>query len=180
MFEIKEANSGDFERLKLLILEALKEDPIAFTVTFDEYNQGSNSWWHSFLDPYLLQDHSKLYIAKNKDTITGMIGVLFSRRSKQEHIATIVWFYVSKEFRGNKVGNALFEKLLNDISDIKRIKKITLNVTATQKEAQKIYTKYGFTVVGVLKNDLRENDTYHDIVVMEKYIRNPHPNEQSE
>lgn len=170
MVKIEAATIKDFVNLKLLILKALKEDPLAFTVTFDEYSLGSDSWWHSFLDPYLIQDHSKLYIAKDDDQIVGMIGVLFSRRSKQSHIATIVWFYVSKEARGRKVGDSLFSYLIKDIEAMERIKKVALNVTSTQENAQKIYAKYGFKIAGTLKNELKENDTYYDVFVMEKYI----------
>lgn len=170
MVKIEIATIKDFVNLKLLILKALKEDSLAFTVTFDEYRLGTDSWWHSFLDPYLVQDHSKLYIAKEDNQIVGMIGVLFSRRSKQSHIATIVWFYVSKESRGKKIGGALFNELEKDIASNSRIRKIALNVTSSQENAQKIYAKYGFNVVGVLKNELNENDTYYDVFVMEKYI----------
>lgn len=170
MVKIETANIKDFVNLKLLILKALKEDSLAFTVTFDEYRLGSDSWWHSFLDPYLVQDHSKLYVAKEDKQIVGMIGVLFSRRSKQSHIATIVWFYVSKESRGKKIGDALFSQLEKDIVNNSRIKKIALNVTSTQENAQKIYAKYGFEIVGTLKNELKENDTYYDVFVMEKLL----------
>ena len=52
----------------------------------------------------------------------------------------------------------------------KNVIKINLNVNPKQKAAVKLYRKFGFKVVGLLKKDLFVNSKFYDELIMEKFI----------
>jgi len=51
------------------------------------------------------------------------------------------------------------------------MKKMTLNVLETNKKAIDLYTKFGFEIEGVLKNDkLLSDGKFYDTVVMGRFV----------
>ena len=52
----------------------------------------------------------------------------------------------------------------------KNIIKISLNVNPKQKSAVRLYKKFGFKVVGVMKKDLFVNGKFYDELILEKFI----------
>ncbi|MCM3794561.1 MULTISPECIES: GNAT family N-acetyltransferase [Priestia] len=76
---------------------------------------------------------------------------------------------IAKERWGYGIGKELLQQsiLWADSADMK---KMTLNVLETNKKAIDLYTKFGFEIEGLLKNDkLLSDGKYYDTVVMGRF-----------
>ena len=169
-FNITRAEQADLHGIKNLMLKALKEDPLAFSVTFEEYKDNSDSWWNSYLSPFFSNFYQTMILAKDENKISGMVGVIYDHKIRKKHIAAIVWFYVDPEYRKLGLGKKLMVTLTNDILKNSEIKKLSLLVNEPQKQAIKIYKKLGFSKSGKLKNELNFNGQFYDVLIMEKMV----------
>jgi ribosomal protein S18 acetylase RimI-like enzyme len=168
--QIRKADFKDFKTVKQLMLLALNTDPKAFSVESHEYESNSESWWHSYIDSYLYMDDS-IHLAYKGEDLVGMIGIIYDKKIRKKHIATIVWLYVKPEFRGIGVSKNLLSSALKEISNNSKITKISLMVNKPQVYAIKLYKKSGFKLAGTLKNELKIGEEYIDTIVMEKYLK---------
>lgn len=167
---IHEASDRNFSDIKFLMLTGLSEDPHAFSVSFDEYNYNSEGWWHSYIDPFTIGYSQKMLIAEIESEAVGMIGVIFDSKKRKEHIASIVWLYVLPKFRGLGVGKALMQSLLEQIQTDSKILKLSLLVNESQTSAIKLYEDFGFTESGRMKKELKIDDQFYNVLIMEKLI----------
>jgi len=163
---VKSASPADFQIIKNLMLTGLKEDPKAFSVDFEDYNKNSIEWWNSYISPYVFSLKDKMLLAFEGDTPVGMIGILYDYRSRRTHIATIVWFYISNNYRGLGIGKELLNKAIEDAKS-QKMKKITLFVNSQQEKAINMYKKYGFTANGKLEKELLIGNEYVDTLIFE-------------
>ena len=62
----------------------------------------------------------------------------------------------------------MIESVISQIKKNKNIIKINLTVNPKQKSAVKLYEKYGFKIVGKMKNDLYVDGKFNDELIMEK------------
>jgi ribosomal protein S18 acetylase RimI-like enzyme len=168
---IKKVLPGDFEALKTFMLIALKEDPLAFSVNYEEYAFNSEEWWRSYLSAFLYGYNTAFLIARDEDKIVGMIGVMYQKGLRRNHLATIVWFYVDKAYRGKKIGKSLMDSILDEVKQQKNIVKISLMMNVPQKNALSIYEKYGFKIVGTLEKEMRIGNQFFDEYIMELLIQ---------
>jgi len=78
--------------------------------------------------------------------------------------------YVKQEYRGTGVGNLLLQEALNRIKRNKAIIKVKLAVNSEQTAAKTLYEKHGFKVVGTSKKELKIENKYYDLLMMEKFV----------
>jgi ribosomal protein S18 acetylase RimI-like enzyme len=167
---IQKAELKDYSAIKNLMLEALKEDPTAFSVSFDEYEPNTEYWWMSYINPFLYGNSQEMFLNYDGGSLVGTIGVIYDSKQRKKHIGSFVWFYVQKNKRGKGIGKELIKKALEKLENNKAITKISLLVVATQKEAIEIYKKYGFEINGKLKKELKIGSEFLDVLVMEKLL----------
>ncbi len=168
---IEKAKSTDFESIKNLMLNALKDDPFGFSVAYEEYLFNGKEWWEKYISPYYLGFGDVMFVAKVNNTAVGIIGVIYERRERKKHTASIVWLYVNKDNRGKGTGKLLLESALEDIKTKNSVIKVTLLVNNTQEYALNLYKKYRFESSGTLKKDLLINGKYIDTQVMELFLK---------
>ncbi len=164
---IKKAGIDDSEILKNFMLKALKEDPLAFSVNYEEYAFNSEEWWQNYLTPFLYHYNAFLLMAIVNGQIIGMVGGMYQRGVRRKHLATIVWFFVDKGYRGQKIGKKLMDNILDEIKTNKNITKISLMMNAPQEKALSIYKQYGFKIVGTLEKEMKIGDEYYNEYIME-------------
>ena len=99
-----------------------------------------------------------------------MIVYIINNRIKTKHIANIFGVYIKKEYRGQGVGKKLIESALQMIQDDENVSKIKLTVNAEQKAAIKLYTTYGFELVGRLRQELKVANKFYDEFIMERLL----------
>ena len=108
------------------------------------YNVDFDSFWKpSTLKSELENPNSKYIVAKIDNKIVGFAGIWFSVDTA--HITNIV---IHKNYRHRGIGSILLETLIS----LARIKpSLTLEVNIKNKNAQKLYLKYGFKNLGIRK-----------------------------
>lgn len=112
--------------------------------------QKSNlSFWS--LEDYrseILRSDSVCLIVKSKEKI---IGFLVARLIRQNKYAELYNIAVDKDFRRNKIGARLLEKLVKCCKD-NDLQNILLEVRESNTAAIKLYSKLSFTILGINKN----------------------------
>lgn len=83
------------------------------------------------------------YVIENDDVVIGYIG-----RYYFFHEAEVLNFVVDESYQRQGYGQKLFDKMVKDMKDVK---KITLEVRASNIKGINFYTKNGFKQVGVRK-----------------------------
>ncbi len=162
MLEIKKLPPCRWKDFRDLRLEALQNDPLAFGSSYEEEKTMPQDEWKRRIKNVLF--------ALSNDKPVGMIVYIIDNRIKTKHIANIFGFYVKMKYRGQKVGMKLMESALEIIQKNMKVSKIKLTVNPEQRTAVKLYEKYGFELVGRLKNELKVNDKLYDEFIMEKLL----------
>ena len=163
MVEISKLPKSRWKEYRDLCLEALKTEPAAFGSSYEEEKNLSESEWKGRLENVLFAMHN--------DKPVGMIVFVFMKQHKLKHVANIYATFVLKKWRGKGIGEQLMDSALHFIKKNKCIIKINLNVNPKQKEALKVYQKFGFKHVGTLKKDLCVKSKFYDEWIMETFIR---------
>jgi RimJ/RimL family protein N-acetyltransferase len=169
MYVLSLATPSDYLQIKKCMMQAIAESPTAFTLTYKEINEASNTWWNTYINRYFYQDTGRMVTIKLDGQIVAIGGILFNQYIKLNHVAELVWIYVTPNNRKRGLANILIEKLL-DIAKEKKCLKVKLSVIESQKVAYTIYLKKGFQVTGILKNEIKINDKYFNLINMEKWI----------
>src|SRR3989344_8640659 len=157
MIKVKNLSSARWKDYRNLRLEALRKDPIAFGSSYEEEINLPESEWRKRIKNTLF--------AMDGNKAVGMVVHVLGKKQKTKHIANIFGVYVNKKYRGLGIGKKLIEGALFQIRKDRNIIKIDLTVNPKQKEAVKLYKKYGFNIVGVLKKDLFVDKKFYDEVV---------------
>ena len=152
-----------WEQFRELRLEALKSDSSAFGSEYEEELNYGKVVWQSRIGGVIF--------AISNNVPIGMMGQVYFTRKKEAHVMDIVGFFVKKEFRGMGIGTRLLEETIRAISENRNIRKIKLAVNSPQTVAASIYRKFGFEVVGTLKEEAFVDGKYLDQTIMEKFIR---------
>jgi ribosomal protein S18 acetylase RimI-like enzyme len=168
--KIKKVTKENIGSVKQLMLEALQNDPLAFTVYYDEYAFASQEWWDKYLESYTNPLRGIMLLAEMETKYVGMAGLLFRSGRRNTHVATIVWVYVDPAQRSHGIGQKLMNEILEIVQKDTSLKKLTLYVNGKQDPAKKIYEKLGFKVVGTLEKELFINGEFIDTIIMEKFL----------
>lgn len=83
------------------------------------------------------------YVIENDDVVIGYIGRYYFSQE-----AEVLNFVVDESYQRQGYGQKLFDKMVEDMKDVK---KITLEVRASNIKGINFYTKNGFKQVGVRK-----------------------------
>ncbi len=158
----------DWSEYKALRLKALKEDPLAFSDSFEEALEKIDDHWLNHLKSD--KTSSVSLFAKSNEKLIGMVALIFSHKNKTAHTVELVGNYVDKDYRGQGVGSMMMEAIINEAKSNPKIKKIILDVVATQLPGIKLYEKYGFKKVGKRKDQFFHDGKYYDLIQMEKFL----------
>ena len=162
MIKIKKLSADRWKDYRDLRLEALKSDPIAFGKSYEEEITLSKKEWEKRIKNALF--------ALLNDKPIGMIVYIIDNQQKTKHVANIFGTYVKKEYRGQDIGKKLIESAILLIKKNKNVIKIKIAVNPEQKAALKLYKKYGFKPIGLLKKELCINGKFYDELIMEQYV----------
>jgi ribosomal protein S18 acetylase RimI-like enzyme len=150
-----------------LRLKALKEEPQAYLSTYAENSTKPDNYWKERLID-VDKGRNWLVFAKSGDILVGMMGA-FKKQDETEDIVNIIAVYVVSEARGRGISKLLLEKLISEISQDIKIKKIKLSVNSKQIPALKLYESFGFKITGEEYTKLGDGKYYTELF-MEKEI----------
>ena len=109
-------------------------------------------WNYNILSSELKSSNSKYFVLKQADEIIGFAGILIVL--DEAEITNIV---IKKSYRGKHLSSILMKYLITYCVE-NNIKKIHLEVSSKNKIAINLYTKFGFTQVGLRKKYYKNSD----------------------
>lgn len=176
---IERIKAEDWQKYRELKLKALLEEPTAFSTIFEEERNLEDDDWIDKVSKFALSERQRVVVAKRDENIIGMMGVIFDSSVKRKHIARIVSVFVPRAFRGKGLSRKLMEALLANIQEVDYIRKVKLTVNANQEPAINLYKSFGFREVGKMERDMKVEDGYADIIMMEMWLEGQAKSETS-
>ena len=142
IFTIRKANKKDEKIICDLFFEMLKT--IYNTDDVQGYEEG-------YLDNFFSDGENVIYVAENEGEIVGYISVEVHREDRV--FIYIDDFSVSKEYRGNGIGNALLNEAEKYASSLS-IPVSSLHVEKSNERSLNFYSKNGYKVFEDQENRL--------------------------
>jgi ribosomal protein S18 acetylase RimI-like enzyme len=173
MFNIVAFTSADQDLYKNSRLESWREEPYAFTTSYEDALTWTDQKWQQKLAEALNPEISLTFLAKNEGGVVGHIHAEFNSQAKRRHVLELKTLYVSPAYRRNGIAQALLQAVLDQLPGYPFIRKIGLSVAATQEQAIRFYHKNGFVEAGRLVEELQYNDAYFDQLLLDKFLT-PH------
>ncbi len=121
--EILKIPNTEWKIYKLLRLEAIKNDSTSFWTTYKEELQEKDEKFAKILEKANNEDWNILLFAKINNIIIWMVWSYWLNKERYNHIATISWIYVRKEFRWLWIWKMLMNEVINRIISKDFIKK---------------------------------------------------------
>ncbi|WP_010283456.1 GNAT family N-acetyltransferase [Bacillus timonensis] len=157
---IRKLVPGDAKVYWKLRLKALKIDPKAFLVTYDEAKNKANpieDYKKSFQSADILT-----FGAFEEEHLVGMVTLVRETRQKIRHRATIVAMYVDDHKRGKGIAKALLNEAIKMAENIQEIEQLYLTVDSENTPAKELYKKIGFQKFAVDHRAIKYNGQYRD------------------
>lgn len=160
---IKKLTRADWQIFKELRLQMLIEEPHAFTTTYEQVSEYSETEWKN----RTASDKAGILVIFVDDKPAGMNGFYY----KDEKDKVTIWgMFVKKEFRERGFGKKLMDAIEKEIRKDKAVKKINICVMTSQIPAWELYKKQGFVEVARDEKKKQFNDGWCAEVHMEKTI----------
>jgi ribosomal protein S18 acetylase RimI-like enzyme len=119
-------------------------------------------------ETYIEQDlpgHFMLGAFEDNELI-GLAGFDRAHRKKTLHRGALVQVYVDVKYRGQKIGERLIRKVLEDAFALDGIEQIELSAVANNQGAIRLYEKLGFKTYGIQPGYFKVEDGYTDQAFM--------------
>lgn len=102
------------------------------------------------------------------NTIVSMANIVGLKKKRLVHNSEI-GISVRKDYWKNGIGSIMMEELIKFAKE-KGMRNISLGVRADNKNAIKLYEKFGFQQVGLHKDYFNINGVFYDEILMDLYI----------
>lgn len=142
-----------------LRLEALKNHPSYFAASYEEEGNASfKKYEERFKNP----KNSYTFGAFMDGDLVGIITLIRMPMEKLNHRTSIVAMYTKKEKQGMGIGRALMKRAIEKAKNLKGVEQIHLTLVTTNLAAKKLYSSFGFEVIGFEKEALKYDGKYVD------------------
>lgn len=158
MNEIKILAAEDAENYRTLRLEALKNNPEAFSSSYEE----ESVLPISAFEKRLHSSDSYIFGAFSDTRLVGTVTLVIESKRKLQHCGTIYAMYVSVESRQNGIGKTLMVNALEKARQLKTIEQVYLTVVTENYKAKRLYKALGFQVYALERKALKIAHTYYD------------------
>jgi ribosomal protein S18 acetylase RimI-like enzyme len=165
---LEESDAADFRALRL---RALREDPDAFLLTYEEEQRDSLETFAERLRAHGDDAERRVLGAFEEDRLVGLVAYYRERPQKARHRARIWGMYVAPEARGRGYGRALLEDAIARLTRAGGVDQVELEVAATAAEARALYESLGFESIGTVPNAMKDGDRCLDEEALVLFIR---------
>jgi len=171
--EIVKLNTKDWPIYKQIRLEALKNEPQAFSTTYADMLARPDDFWIGRVMAAESEDKDwLLLLAKIDGQAIGMIGAYCENGWGKHDTAYIVGVYVNRAYRGLGVGKKLLEAMLAKLKRIPNLATVRLSVNSIQAPAVGLYESCGFRATGQEESQAGDSKTYTE-VHYQRPVRDP-------
>lgn len=169
MFELRLLTPADAAIFREIRLRALREDPVAFTNSVEEFSPQP-------LDKIAARFRSDpaenfMLGAFHARQLVGLVGFYREAALKQRHKGSIISMYVAPEVRGQGLGRALLREAIRRVRQIQGVETLLLGVMVSQTAARKLYESLGFVVYGREVRATKVGEHYYDEEFMSLDLR---------
>lgn len=112
-----------------------------------------------------VSNNSALLLALCDGEIAGFVIFHGGIRVRKQH-AGEMGIAVRKKYWGLGIGNFLMKAIIGWAKDVKTIRKINLLTRADNKNAIRLYEKYGFVKEGIVSRDMYIHGIFYDAAAM--------------
>jgi len=166
MVAIREANLTDAAQFKTLRLDALRENPTAFSADYQTNADQPISYWEGRLKD---DENGTIFFAEFDEHLIGMTGIRIGQSVKTKHGASIWGVYVRAEWRGLHIAGALIESCIH-WAKARQVNIVKLGVATNNTSAVRCYERCGFTVYGTDPGGIFYEGKYYDEYLMSRAI----------
>ena len=143
---IRPLTAHDAEIFRAVRLRSLREDPAAFTNSYEEFSRQPIERVQARLSGGGPDDFTLGAFAAGE--LVGTVGFYRETALKLRHKGNLVMMYVAPEMRGRGIGRALVEAALRRLRALDDLEQVLLGVVVTQTAARRLYESLGFRVYG--------------------------------
>ena len=159
---IRTLAEADARAYRDIRLRMLKEEPAAFTASYEEFSQRPLSSLSERLRTENDKPDNFSLGAFEGEQLLGTVGFWRETGAKTRHKGNIWGMYVAPEAQGQGIGKALLQAAISRAKALPDLEQIQLGVVVTQIAARQLYAALGFVVLGVEKRAVKIADRYLD------------------
>lgn len=147
---IIELSAEQAEIYRALRLKGLKEEPASFSSSYENEVQDALIIYEEFL-----KNKNQIVFGAFEDIkLVGILTLSFKNQTKQTHIASFEELYVDQAYRGQSISKSMMASAIMRARDL-NCEQIHLSVNIKNQAAKRIYTSFGFEIIGMEKEILK-------------------------
>jgi GNAT superfamily N-acetyltransferase len=159
-YQITLLTADDAASYQPLRLRALQEHPEAFGASYEDERQRSLV---IVAERLAATPDSFMLGAWAQDALVGIVGLYRSPGIKVRHRAGVGGMYVAAEARGQGIGRALIQQLIEHAPTMTDLEEIILAVTVGNVTARALYLAAGFTPTYIEQRYIKVGESYYDL-----------------
>lgn len=167
---LRPSREGDAAAYRALRLEALERHPEAFGDDYASSAARPPQHWEERVRQGGPSERGVTYVAEAEGGLVGMMTLVRFQELKARHSGSIVAVYVSADWRGCGVGDALMEACLAHARRLD-MRVVRLGVATTNASAIGLYLRQGFAVYGVERESMLVDGKIVDELLMVRFLK---------
>ena len=165
VISLRLAVPSDAQALRLLRLEALQDNPAAFSADYELTRAQTVSEWEERIASQLETATGAICAATTGGNLVGMCGIATGHWPKTSHSATIWGAYVKPQWRGAGIGRRMIDECLR-WAKAHGATVAKLGVITSNEPAIRCYRRCGFTEYGIEPRAINFDGKTHDELLM--------------
>jgi RimJ/RimL family protein N-acetyltransferase len=155
---VRPLTPDDYEELRAIRLEALRDNPASFAADADQEACYSKEEWLARLATAVS------FGGFVDGRLCGLVVYSRPKSPKLAHTADLGAMYVRDQARGTGLADAMIEALIGHATT--EVEQIKLTVNAENARAIKFYERHGFRAIGRIPRSLNIAGRYYDDLLM--------------